>query len=78
MLLSATNRFITQPLHLHWKLETDLSTVPQRSGTTFTGRVSGEPSYGYGKLTNVQKWLREQSQLFNQIVFYSDSHTDLP
>lgn len=78
VLLSATNRFITYPLHQRWQTETDLSTKPEQDSQGFTGRVCGDPSYGIGKLTNVQKWLQSQSQTFRQIVFYSDSHTDMP
>ena len=46
-----------------------------------TGRFCGIPSYREGKVTRLHQWLKEQGHSrsdYKKILFYSDSHNDLP
>lgn len=78
VLISATNRFLTEPLRERWDMEVDLSTEPAVSEGLFTGQVRGIPSFGPGKVDNLQRWIMGQPKRFEAIHFYSDSHNDLP
>lgn len=78
VLISATNRFITDPLRQRWGMEVNLSTEPALSGRNFNGEVEGIPSYGKGKVDNIKGWMEKQFKSFDNVIFYSDSHTDLP
>jgi phosphoserine phosphatase len=78
VLISATNRFLTEPLRERWGLEVNLSTEPASSAGRLSGQVRGTPSFGSGKVDNLQRWIKAQSRAFGAIHFYSDSYNDLP
>ena len=47
-------------------------------GVFLIGKVLGVPCYKEGKITRFQAWLAQQTDQFDDIYFYSDSHNDLP
>jgi HAD superfamily hydrolase (TIGR01490 family) len=79
MIITATNRFITQPigdlLGIEHLLATEGEMTPQGR---FTGKVKGTPCYQQGKVERLKSWLCQQEQDLNGSYFYSDSHNDLP
>ncbi|PTQ89543.1 HAD family hydrolase [Agitococcus lubricus] len=78
LIITATNRFITQPIAQSLGIPELLATEPEQIAGRYTGKVQGVPCYKEGKITRYQAWLTEQHVQFEQVYFYSDSHNDLP
>ncbi|HQV22144.1 MAG: HAD family hydrolase [Moraxellaceae bacterium] len=78
LIITATNRFITQPIGEAFGIPQVLATEPEQIAGRYTGKVSGVPCYKEGKITRYQAWLAQKMQSFEQVTFYSDSHNDLP
>ncbi len=78
LIITATNRFVTEPiaelLDVPWLIATD----PERKGERFTGRVAGTPCFRKGKVERLTTWLRETGHHLAGSHFYSDSHNDFP
>ena len=58
-----------------------IATQPEMRDGRFTGRVAGTPCFREGKLVCLEQWLARLGQRlvdFEESVFYSDSHNDLP
>lgn len=81
-IVTATNRFVTQPIAERFGIDTLIATEPQRDALgRFTGRVSGTPCFREGKIAKVNEWLQKERKTlrhFQQSRFYSDSQNDLP
>ncbi len=77
-IVTATNRFITEPVAAELGNPQLLATEPEFDGTRFTGRVLGVPCFREGKLTHLRAWLRKAQLSPQETWFYSDSHNDLP
>lgn len=75
MILTATSRFITEPIAQRLGIDTLLATEPERVNGLYTGRIAGTPCFGIGKLTRLREWLQDRGA---HITFYSDSRNDLP
>lgn len=78
LIITATNRFITEPIAKRLGIETILATEGEVVNGRFTGNVSGVPCYREGKVTRLKKWLEKNDKSLNKSYFYSDSATDLP
>ena len=78
LIITATNRFITQPIGEALGISELLATEPQQQVGRYTGKVEGVPCYKEGKITRYQAWLAAKNMRFEQVYFYSDSHNDLP
>ncbi len=76
--VTATNRFITEPIVYRLGIETLLATEPERRGGHYTGRHTGTPTFQEGKVTAVGRWLRDEGLDDRERWFYSDSLNDLP
>ena len=44
----------------------------------YTGELIGTPTFQAGKVKALAEWRAQQTQDFDQVWFYSDSHNDLP
>ena len=81
-LVTATNRFITEPIARELGIPHLIaSEIELGEDGTFTGRPSGQPSFGKGKVSRVGDWLAAQDLKlgdFRESWFYSDSHNDIP
>lgn len=78
MILTATNRFVTQPIAQLLDVDTLIATeVAMRDGQ-FTGEAEGTPCFREGKITRLQTWLAERDEQPRETTFYSDSRNDLP
>ncbi len=75
MILTATSRFITEPIAQRLNVQTLLATDPDHVNGRYTGRIAGTPCYREGKLTRLNEWLAGRTA---QVTFYSDSRNDLP
>jgi HAD superfamily hydrolase (TIGR01490 family) len=78
LIMTATNRFITEPVAAHLGVDALIATDPEEVAGRFTGRVAGTPNFQNGKVIRLAEWRRAQSQNFDHVTFYSDSHNDLP
>ena len=78
LVLTATNRFVTEPIVALFGIDNMLATVPERKNGRFTGDVEGTPCFKDGKVTKLETWLSENNVSFEDSWFYSDSHNDLP
>lgn len=78
LIITATNRFITQAIGEAFGITQVLATEPEKINGRYTGKVLGVPCYKEGKITRYQAWLAQQNKNFDKVTFYSDSHNDLP
>ncbi len=78
MIITATNRFVTEPIADLFDIQYLLATEPVWSKGAFTGGYRGTPTFQAGKITALEHWLDAASERASAIHFYSDSHNDLP
>ena len=79
-IVTATNRFITQPIADELGVHTLIATDIEEKDGVFTGKPRGTPNFREGKVERVDEWLRAQGCSFADCEswFYSDSLNDLP
>lgn len=81
-IITATNHFVTAPIAKAFGIEHLIAAEPDvTSDGQITGRFSGIPSYGEGKVINTKNWLSsigKSLQSFERTTFYSDSQNDIP
>ena len=78
MIISATNRFITEPIAALLDVPHLLSTEPEVVGDRYTGRTIGPVTYREGKVEALRAWLARNGRSLDGSHFYSDSINDLP
>ncbi|MCW4149504.1 HAD-IB family hydrolase [Halomonas sp. 18H] len=78
LIITATNRFITQPIADRLGIDELIAVEPEMVDGRYTGRVTGTPSYQAGKVTRLMEWLENRDDTLDGAWFYSDSHNDLP
>ncbi|MGB7755275.1 MAG: HAD family hydrolase [Salinisphaera sp.] len=77
-IITATNRFITEPIADLLGIEHLIATDPEIVGGVYTGAIAGTPSYREGKITRARHFLAALPAEPEHVTFYSDSHNDLP
>ncbi|RUM93093.1 MAG: HAD-IB family hydrolase, partial [Thiothrix sp.] len=77
-IITATNRFVTEPIAQKFGIEHLLATEPEVLAGVFTGEISGIPCFQQGKVERLNAWLKEKNYNLDKSWFYSDSHNDLP
>ncbi len=78
LIITATNRFVTQPIADAFGVDHLIATEPEVVDGQYTGRVAGVPSFQDGKITRLQDWMEHSGETLEGSAFYSDSHNDLP
>ncbi len=78
MIITATNRFVTEPIAEAFGVDWLLATDPEVVDGRYTGRVEGTPCFREGKVERLNGWLDASGRSLEQSWFYSDSHNDLP
>ncbi|HHH44813.1 MAG TPA: HAD family hydrolase [Gammaproteobacteria bacterium] len=78
LIITATNRFITEPIARRYGVDQLLATEVEMIDGEYTGEVSGIPCFQHGKVERLQQWLEREQQSLEGSWFYSDSHNDLP
>ena len=78
VVITATNRFITDPIVELYDIPHLLATEPEMQDHQYTGKVAGIPCFRDGKVIRLSDWLVENRQSLQDSWFYSDSHNDLP
>jgi HAD superfamily hydrolase (TIGR01490 family) len=81
-IITATNRFITAPIATAFDIEHLIAAEPEMADNgSITGKFSGIPPYGEGKVVNIRHWLASLGKSldsFEKSTFYSDSQNDIP
>ena len=78
MVITATNRFVTEPIVALYDIKHLLATSPEFINGRYTGEFIGIPCYQEGKVKLLKKWLADSFETLTGSWFYSDSHNDLP
>ena len=78
MIITATNRFVTEPIAELLGVEHLIATEPELVNGRYTGEVAGTPSFQDGKVTRLNDWLEHHGRTLDGSWFYSDSHNDVP
>lgn len=78
LIITATNRFITEPIAEELEVPHLLATDPEMVNGRYTGRVEGIPCFREGKVERLHHWLKQTGYNLANSWFYSDSHNDLP
>ncbi len=78
LIITATNRFVTQPIADRLGVDAILATEPEMKDGAYTGHIAGTPCFQHGKIEHLQHWLAETGHNLSGSYFYSDSHNDLP
>ena len=78
MVITATNRFVTEPIVKLYGIEHLLATTPELKDGQYTGKFIDTPCFQEGKVKQLQNWLADSQHSLAGSYFYSDSHNDLP
>lgn len=78
LIITATNRFITEPIAELFGVDELLATEPELQNGQYTGRCVGVPCFQSGKVKRLEQWLQQNDLTVEKSHFYSDSHNDLP
>ena len=78
MVITATNRFVTEPIVKLYGIDLLLATTPEFVDGRYTGSFSGIPCFQDGKVKLLEEWLGQSTETLKGSWFYSDSHNDLP
>jgi HAD superfamily hydrolase (TIGR01490 family) len=78
MIITATNRFVTEPIARLYGIEHLIATKPEFKDGRYTGQYEGIPCFQEGKVTRLDEWLNQHQRSLEGSWFYSDSHNDLP
>ena len=78
LIITATNRFVTEPIAKKLGVDNLLATEPEIINQRYTGKIIGVPCFQYGKVKRLEKWLNEHRLGLEGAWFYSDSANDLP
>jgi len=79
-IVTATNRFITEPIARELGVPNLLATDIEEIDGMFTGKPHGTPTFREGKIKRVDEWLASMGHTLGDFEswFYSDSLNDLP
>jgi HAD superfamily hydrolase (TIGR01490 family) len=81
-IITATNRFVTEPIAKVFGVDTLIAAQPETTADgEITGKLVGIPTSGQGKVTHMNDWLaaqRKSLSSFPRSYFYSDSQNDIP
>jgi HAD superfamily hydrolase (TIGR01490 family) len=78
LVITATNRFVTEPIVALYGIEHLLATTPEFINNRYTGGFTGIPCFQEGKVKLLEEWLKTATETLEGSWFYSDSHNDLP
>jgi len=78
LIITATNRFITEPIAGRFNVDALLATTPEILDGRYTGEVIDTPTYREGKVKALDEWLAGRDEDLSEQWFYSDSLNDLP
>ncbi len=74
LIVTATNDFIARPIAASFGIEHLLATELR----TRDGALVGQPCFQEGKIWHVERWIARHGGSWDDSMFYSDSHNDMP
>jgi len=77
MIITATNRFVTEPIAKLFGIDILLATTPEFIDGRYTGNFEGTPCFQEGKVHLLNQWLESSTETMENSWFYSDSYNDL-
>ena len=77
MVITATNRFVTEPIVKLFGIDILLATTPELIDGRYTGKFNGTACFQEGKVVLLKQWLQDSSETLENSTFYSDSYNDL-
>ncbi len=78
LVITATNRFVTEPIVQRYGIDNLLATRPEVKDGRYTGNFVGEPCFQQGKVKQLRQWPQDTGQNPDDSWVYSHSHHDLP
>jgi HAD superfamily hydrolase (TIGR01490 family) len=78
VLISATVSFIVKKVAIKLGIEHAMGIDMQVEDGCYTANILGVASYRDGKVIRLQSWLAEQTEVYSDSYFYTDSINDLP
>lgn len=78
LIITATNRFVTEPIGAAFAVDDMLATEPQIRDGRYTGELEGTPCFQEGKVIRLNQWLEKSGYNLAGSWFYSDSQNDIP
>ncbi|MCO6439997.1 MAG: HAD family phosphatase [Nitrococcus mobilis] len=78
LIITATNRFLTEPIAALFGIDHLLATDPEMAGERYTGAIQGIPTFREGKIKALETWSKHTGHQLTDSYFYSDSHNDIP
>ncbi len=78
LIITATNRFVTEPIGKAFAVDDMLATEPQILDGHYTGELEGTPCFQEGKVIRLNQWLEKTGYNLAGSWFYSDSQNDIP
>ncbi len=78
MVITATNRFVTEPIVKLYGIDHLIATSPEFQDGRYTGNFEGIPCFQEGKVKRLDEWMTINDYDLSNSWFYSDSHNDLP
>lgn len=78
LIITATNRFVTEPIAMELGIDNLLATDPEMLNGRYTGQVTGIPCFKEGKVKRLDAWLANTRYSMQDSWFYSDSLNDIP
>ena len=78
MIITATNRFITEPIAKRLGVDDILASDAELLEGKYTGNPTGIPCFQDGKVKRLDQWLDDKPFKLDTAYFYSDSHNDIP
>ena len=78
LIASGSHDFLVKGFADYFEIESSIGTPVEVKNNIFTGNLSGEPTFKYGKVSAVKSWCSENNLKISDSIFYSDSINDLP
>ncbi len=78
LIITATNRFITEPIAHRLGVSELLACDVEIEAGRYTGLPCGTPTFAEGKVTRLHEWLKEADLDLTGSYGYSDSFNDIP
>lgn len=78
LIITATNRFVTEPIAKRLGIDNLLASEVELIDGKYTGKSTDVPCFAEGKVTRLERWLKETGENLAASYFYSDSANDIP
>jgi HAD superfamily hydrolase (TIGR01490 family) len=78
LIISATTSFIVNKVALSLGITQSLGIDMVIDNNVYTSKVSGTPSYREGKIIRLEIWLKQNTNKYDNLHFFTDSINDLP